>query len=125
MKIVILHNVDMNNFSTEDELYLSGGRVTYAITNKINHALMEDSSKNRKNVVFLMWNDRIYDKNAGTWDENLSPSPIDRVCDFVSDVLFMHNLPKFEIEHVCNLIKYMRSCDTLHYDVLNRSFNVM
>lgn len=120
MKTVILHNVDINNFSTEDELYLSGARVTYAITHKNNHVLMPESSKNRKNTIFLMWDDRKFDKEANCYDEKLSPSPISRVCDFVSDIID----DKSDAEHICNMIKRMRCCETLHYDVLNYTFDV-
>ena len=118
MKTVILHNVDINNFSTQDELYLSGGRVTYAITNRINHVLMPESSKNIKNTIFLMWDDRKFDKEANCYDEKLSPRPVDRVCDFISDIID----DKSTAEYICNMIKQIRPCETLHYDVSNFMF---
>ena len=102
-------------------LHLSGARVTYAITNKSNHVLMPESSKNRKNTIFLMWDDRKYDEEKETWDEKLSPSPIHRVCDFIKDIW---EGPESEVEHLCNIIKQMRFCETLHYDVLNYTFDV-
>ena len=120
MKIVVLHNVDINNFSREDELYLSGARVTYAIT-KSNHTLMSESVTNRKNVIFLMWNDRVYNNESQTWDEKLSPSPIDRICDFIRDIW---TGPKSEVEYLCNIIKQMRMGETLHYDVEGYTFDV-
>ena len=120
MKTVILHNVDIDKISWEAEAYLHGGRVTCAIC-KSSHALME-YNPNRKNVIFLMWNDRIYNEASKTFDENLSPSPIDRVCDFIRDIFIGH--PSFEIDHLCNFIKYMNCEATIHYDINNYTFDV-
>lgn len=111
MKTVILHNVNINSFAESDEKYLREARVTFAIT----------SSNTSRNTVFLMWDDRKYDEERGTWDEKLSPSPIHRVCDFIRDIW---EGSESEVEHLCNVVEQMRMCETLHYDVENYTFDV-
>ena len=117
MKTVVLHNVYMNNFSEEDEKYLRDGRVTFAITTSMGHPY----NLPIRNTIFLMWDDRKYCEENETWDENLSPSPIDRVCDFVKDIWVG---PKEEIDHLCGVIHQMRMGDTIHYDVEGFTFDV-
>lgn len=111
MKTVILHNVNINSFAESDEKYLREARVTFAIT----------SSAASRNTVFLMWDDRKYDEERGTWDEKLSPSPIHRVCDFIRDIW---EGSESEVEHLCNTVEQMRMSDTLHYDIKNYTFDV-
>jgi len=113
MKTIILYNVNINNFSSGDEKYLSDGRVIFAITN--NH------QRNVKNTIFLTWDDRTYHEDKQTWDEKLSPSPIDRVCDFISDIW---EGSESEREHLLGHIKHMNMSDTIHYDMENFTFDV-
>ena len=117
MKVVILHNVYINGFTESDENYLREARVTFAITSGVGHPYNISS----RNTVFLMWDDRKYDEDKGTWDEQLSPSPIHRVCDFIRDIW---EGSESEVEHLCNMIKQMRMNETLHYDVEGYTFDV-
>lgn len=117
MKTVVIHNVNINNFSTTDELYLSGARVTYAITKPIDHPLMPGARK--RNTIFLMWDDVKFNEEKCIYDENLSPSPIHCVCDFISDIW---EGSADELNHVCSIISNMNLCETIHYDMEIFSF---
>lgn len=117
MKTVILHNVNINSFAESDEKYLREARITFAITLSAGYPHNVSS----RNTVFLMWDDRKYDEERGTWDEKLSPSPIHRVCDFIRDIW---EGSESEVEHLCNTVEQMRMSDTLHYDIENYTFDV-